>query len=259
MTFGQAIILGIVEGITEFLPISSTAHLDIAAYFLGISSTTFFKTFQIGIQLGAILAVVVLYYRLLSRNIEVWKKILIAFVPTAAIGFVLYKIIKDVLLGNFMIALTALFVGGILLIVFELFHKEKQGAESSEQEIVSMSYGRAFLIGLAQALAVIPGVSRAAATIVTGLGLGMRRQAIVEFSFLLAIPTMAAATGYDIYKNASLFSSDQFGVLAIGFIAAFISALLAIKFLLYFVKTKNFIWFGVYRIVIAVILFFIFT
>lgn len=246
MNYLHAIILGIVEGFTEFLPISSTAHLVLASRILGILETDFVKTFIIVIQLGAILAVVVLYFNRLFKNIEMLKRVVVAFLPTAAIGFILYKIIKGLLLENFWIILASLFVGGVALIAFEKLHRPQDRA------VDMLSYKQAFFVGCAQSLAVIPGVSRAAATIVGGMLLGVPRTLIVEFSFLLAVPTMAAAAGYDLLKSAHGFGSGEFGMLAVGFITSFVFAWLGIKFLLNYIGSHSFSGFGVYRIVISI-------
>jgi undecaprenyl-diphosphatase len=250
MNYFHALIFGIVEGISEFLPISSTGHLILTAKLLGLDHTQFLKTFEISIQLGAILSVVVLYWRQILVNFEIMKRVAAAFIPTAIIGFILYKFIKKFLLGNESVVLWSLFLGGIFLIVFEFFHKEK---EEAHEELETISFRKAILIGLAQSLAVIPGVSRSAATICGGLALGLKRKTIVEFSFLLAIPTMLAATALDLAKNASSFSMDQFSVLGIGFLVSFIVAWLSVKFLLHFIKRHNFIYFGVYRILLALL------
>jgi undecaprenyl-diphosphatase len=243
----QALFLGVIEGITEFLPISSTGHLILATEALGIPHTDFQKSFEIIIQFGAILAVVALYWKDFL-NIEILKKVAIAFLPTAVIGFTLYSFIKSVLLGNPLIVVWALLLGGVALIAFELIHREREGATGNVRD---MSYTQAALVGLAQAVAIVPGVSRSAATILGGLLLGIKRVAIVEFSFLLAVPTMLAATGLDLVESASAFSTDQFGLLAVGFISSFVVAMLAIKFLLAYVRTHTFIPFGVYRILLA--------
>ena len=248
MNIGHALIFGIVEGITEFLPVSSTGHLILTARVMGLLHTNFLASFEIAIQLGAILAVVILYWKKLSQDAEVIKRVAAAFIPTAIIGLVFYKIIKKVLLGSSNVVLWSLLVGGIIIIIFELLHKEKQDAVG---EIKDLSFKQVVFIGVFQSFAMIPGVSRSAATIIGGLSLGIKRRTIVEFSFLLAVPTMAAATALDLIKNASTFSLSQFGFLFIGFIASFIVALFAIKFLLYFVRNHNFIAFGIYRILIA--------
>lgn len=252
MSLLESILLGVVEGVTEFLPISSTGHLILVTELLGIPHTEFQKSFEIIIQLGAILAVVCLYWRALLRP-EIIKKLLVAFIPTAVIGFTLYSFIKSYLIGNPVVVVWALFLGGIALIVFELLHKEK---ESAVAEVGQMTYFQAAAVGLAQTLAVVPGVSRSAATILGGLALGLKRTTIVEFSFLLAVPTMAAAVGLDLVRSAGAFSTDQVGLLAAGFVSSFVVALLAIKFLLAVVKTHSFIGFGIYRIGIVVLFWF---
>lgn len=253
MTALTAALLGVVEGISEFLPISSTGHLILASHLLGLTQTDFQKSFEIIIQLGAIAAVIVLYWRSFC-NFEILKRIIVAFIPTGIIGLALYKLIKTYLLGNEAVVLWALGLGGVVLVVFELLHKEKTTAT---QEITTISYKQSALIGLFQALAIVPGVSRSAATIVGGLMMGLKRTTIVEFSFLLAVPTMLAATGLDLYKNASSFSGSDTLSLAIGFITAFVVALGAITFLLRFVRTHTFIPFGIYRIIAALAFWFI--
>jgi len=254
MNMLQVLIFGIVEGITEFLPISSTGHLILTAKLLGVTQSEFIKSFQIAIQLGAILSVVVIYWGRLTSGSKIWKRLLVAFMPTALIGFLLYKIIKKYLLGNNQVVLWSLFIGGIFLIIFELFYRRK---EEGVEEIPDISYRQAFTIGLFQSVAVIPGVSRAAATIIGGLAAGLKRKTIVEFSFLLAVPTMLAATVWDLFKSAQLFKSEQFIFLGAGFVVSFAVAIIAIKFLLVFIKRHNFISFGVYRIIIALVFWFI--
>lgn len=238
------------EGITEFLPISSTGHLILTSRLLNIPQSDFLSSFQIAIQLGAILAVVLLYARSLILEWEILKRVMAAFIPTAVIGLTFYKVIKQYLMGSELVVAWALLIGGIILIIFEFFYKEK---ETSLGEISALSYKQAVLIGVFQSFAMVPGVSRSAATIIGGLSLGLKRKTIVEFSFLLAVPTMVAATGLDIIKSAAEFSADQIGLLAVGFVAAFLVAVVSIKFLLYFIKNHNFVVFGIYRIVIALL------
>lgn len=246
----HAFILGVVEGITEFLPISSTGHLILAGKLLNIDQTEFIKSFDIAIQLGAILAVVVLYWRSLFINKKIMLRVASAFIPTAIAGFLLYKVVKKVFLGSTEIVAWSLLIGGILIILFEILHKEKQ---DSIKELEELPLGKAALIGLFQAIAMVPGVSRSAATILGGLFLGVTRKTIVEFSFLLAVPTMLAATALDLMKNAGSFSSGQFSFLAVGFVTSFVVAILSIKFLLHFIRNHNFISFGIYRIVVGLV------
>jgi undecaprenyl-diphosphatase len=250
MSIFHSIILGIVEGLTEFLPVSSTGHLILVGKFLGLPNANFEKSFEIIIQLGAILSVVVLYWRVFLRDFESLKKIAVAFLPTTVIGLTLYKIIKQ-MMGSEWVVVWALFIGGIILIVFERFYKKKTKTELIEN-ISQISYKNAFFIGLFQSIAVIPGVSRSGATIVGGLLLGVKRETIVEFSFLLAVPTMCAATGLDLLKNWHSFSVDQFGILSVGFITSFVVALACIKLFLGFVRKYDFTAFGIYRIVVAI-------
>jgi len=249
MNIFQSVVLGIIEGVTEFLPISSTGHLILTAHLLKLVQTNFLKSFEVAIQLGAILSIVFLYWKTLLLNKEVIKRIIIAFIPTAVIGILFYKIFKEVLLEK-SIVLWALFLGGIFIIVFERLYKEKN---NSVEEIQNMSFSQAFLIGVFQSIAIIPGVSRAAATIIGGLILGLRRKAIVEFSFLLAVPTMLAATVFDLAKNINDFSFQQLDFLAVGFITSFFVALISVKFLLRFIKKHSFVSFGIYRIILALL------
>jgi undecaprenyl-diphosphatase len=267
MTILTTIILGIVEGLTEFLPISSTGHLILASNILGLNQNDFLKSFEIIIQLGAILAVIVLYYKDLFV-IENIKKLIVGFIPTGLIGFLIYKIVKTYFFGNQNIILWSIFLGGIILIFFEIWYKSQENKQANsidklidinankantDEQIKSITYKKALIIGLFQSIAIIPGVSRSAATIIGGLSLGLSRELIVKFSFLLAVPTMIVASGYDILKNASAFSLDQFGTLTLGFVVSFVVAIFAIKFLLKFISKHSFIGFGVYRIVLAVV------
>jgi len=248
MDFLTAVILGIVEGITEFLPISSTGHLILAAKLLGCPSTEFLKTFEVAIQLGAIAAVIVLYGKSLMLNVEILKRVAAAFFPTAVVGLLLYKLIKHILLGNVQVVVWSMFLGGIFLIIFDLLHRE---GDDSIKEITEIPYSKAVLIGIFQSLAMVPGVSRAAATIIGGLILGIQRKTIVEFSFLLAVPTMLAATALDLLRSSPHFSSPEWSALGIGFLSAFAVAIMSIKFLLHFIRNHNFVIFGIYRIAAA--------
>jgi len=252
MDFLHAIILGIVEGVTEFLPVSSTGHMILVSKILQIPDTEFLKTFEITIQLGAILAVVVLYWRKLLLDWEMMKRIMVALLPALGVGFLFYSFIRT-LLGSEMTVVVALFIGGIIIILFELLRKKK---EDVLEDLSVLTYKKAFFFFFFQALSVIPGVSRSGATILGGMFLGMKRKAIVEFSFLLAVPTMVAATTLDMIKNAALFEGGNTLFFLTGFSVSFLVAIFAIKFLLRFVETHTFILFGVYRIIVALLFFF---
>lgn len=253
MSLLHALILGIVEGITEFLPISSTAHLILASHGLRIAESEFVKSFEIIIQLGAILSVVVLYWSKFW-NWDVLKKLVVAVIPTGVIGLTVYKAIKGYLLGNITVVLLALVIGGIALIIFERWRE----TEETEVDFGEITYRRAFLIGLFQAIAVIPGVSRSAATIVGGSLIGVSKRTIVEFSFMLAVPTMLAASGLELVKNREALAGN-YATLAVGFVVSFITAIIAIKSFLGYIKKRDFSAFGWYRIVLALVYFLVFV
>lgn len=250
MNLINVIILSVIEGVTEFLPISSTGHLILASKLLGLAGTEFLKTFEIVIQLGAILAVVVLYWRKFFIDLEIYKKLLLAFLPTIIVGFTLYPLIKEYLLGNALIVVITLFLGGIFMIFFEKHLKPHETKE--------LSYKNYLVIGVFQAVSVIPGVSRAMATIVGGMYSGLNREKATEFSFLLAIPTMVAATALDLYKSRDLITYNGISTLATGVFLSFIFALFAVKFLLNYIKHHDFKAFGIYRIVLAIVFYFLF-
>lgn len=247
MTFLHAIILGIIEGITEFLPISSTAHLSLANHALGIEETEFVKSFDIIIQLGAILSVVVLYWKKFW-SVDVLAKLAVAFIPTGIIGLTVYKAVKGYLLGNVPVMVAALVAGGVILILFD----RRPVPVGDEIDFSEITYTRALLVGLFQAVAMIPGTSRSAATIIGGSLIGISRRTIVEFSFMLAVPTMLAASLYDLYKSHDAIATD-IPALAIGFVVSFVMAILAIKSFLAVIKKRSFAAFGVYRIVLGLV------
>jgi len=254
MNLLHSAILGVVEGVTEFLPISSTGHLILASNLLRIEQTEFLKTFEIAIQSGAILAVIFLYRRTLLSRLDLAKKILVAFIPTAVIGFFLYKFIKQYLIGNSDVVLISLFVGGILLIGVELLFKRKP--QTSPKSLTFLTYEKSFVIGLFQSIAVIPGVSRSASTIIGGMLLGIDRKTATEFSFLLAVPTMLAATALDLKETNLLnLTTYQLTTLSVGFVVSFFVAMAAIKWLVKYVETNTFIPFGIYRILISLLYF----
>lgn len=252
MDFLYAVILGVVEGLTEFLPVSSTGHLILASSLLGFEPTDdFIQSFEIAIQLGAILAVVAIYGRRIATDRKVWTRVVVAFLPSAAVGFVLYNLVKKILLGNVQVVLWSLLVGGVCLVAFEWCHKGRK--DEVRTPVGDISHKQAFGIGMFQCLAIVPGVSRSASTILGGLLLGLPRRTVVEFSFLLAIPTMFAATGLDLVKSHASFSADDFAFLAVGGLTAFVTAFASVKFLLRYVERHTFIAFGVYRILAALL------
>jgi len=264
MNIIQATIFGIVEGITEFLPISSTAHLDITRLLLGIPATDFVKSFEITIQLGAILAVVFLYHKKIfnfSRTkygIPVfWKNIIIAFIPTGIIGFILYKLIKDYLLGNTMLIAITLILGGIFIILFERKYQNKI-KENQKQDVEALSTKELLVMGTVQALAVVPGVSRSLSVIISGRMMGLSKSLVAEFSFLLAIPTMLSATIYDLYKSGFDFSRDDWTALFIGFMVSFVIAFFVIKWLINYIQNNSFEIFGWYRVILGLLILLIF-
>jgi len=251
MNLVQTLILSIVEGITEFLPISSTGHLVLAAKLMGIVQTEFVKSFEIAIQLGAILAVVWLYRRTLVKDWETWKRMLAGFLPTGILGLIFYRVIKNFLLGNEAVTLWALFIGGLVLIGFEKLQSLRATERSVAISMGKLSLKKVFGIGLFQAVSMIPGISRAGAAIIGGMAAGLSRTAAVEFSFLLAIPTMAAATGLDLIKSGFRFSGGEFGLMGIGFAGSFIVAAVTVKWLTEFVKRRTLAVFGWYRIALV--------
>lgn len=241
-------ILAVVEGITEFLPISSTGHLVLTSEVLGISQSEFVKSFEIVIQLGAIMAVVWLYFKRLVTDKETLIKTLVAFLPTGILGLVAYPYIKEHLLGNSLVTVVALVIGGLVMIGIEKF-KTFDG----KKNISDLSLMKCVGIGLVQSVSMIPGVSRAMATILGGMGMGLSRPQATEFSFFLAIPTMAAATGLDLIKSGSNFSGNEWGTLIVGFAIAFVTAVGAVKWLLHYLAKHDFTNFGIYRVGIGII------
>lgn len=262
MDLYHAVIFGIVEGVTEFLPISSTGHLILVSKLLKIEQTEFVKTFEIAIQSGAIVAVLLLYGKSLVTNFNLLKKVFVAFIPTAIVGLAFYKIIKLYFIGNLYITLSSLFIGGIVLIWFELYLRKRikqPSRNSAHVEYNNLSYANAFIIGLVQSISVIPGVSRAGATIIGGLFMGLSRTQSVEFSFLLAIPTLLAATAFDLVKNANILTASHFQTLFIGFMTSLVIAILVIKWFLSYIKRSTFISFGIYRIAVSVLFYLFIT
>ena len=251
MTYAQAVIIAIVEGITEFLPISSTGHMIITETILGINIDDFTKAFTVNIQFGAILSVIVLYWKRFLQTWTFYKKLFVAFLPAAIIGFAAGDFI-DGLLGNVLVVAITMLLGGILLLfVDKWFNKTKQ-----DQEI---SYSTAFKIGFWQCIAMIPGVSRSAASIIGGMQQKLTRTNAAEFSFFLAVPTMAAASAYKLLKDYKHINSDNIGILAIGNLIAFIVAMIAIKSFITFLQKHGFRLFGWYRIIVGAIILLLFA
>ena len=251
MTLIEAIILGIIEGITEFLPISSTGHMIIASSFMGIAEDDFTKTFTVSIQFGAILSVIILYWKRFFQSMDFYYKLFVAFLPAAVFGKLLNDFI-DSLLGNVAVVAYMLLAGGVFLIFMDHFIKEK--TDDSDDNI---SYGTALKIGMFQVLAMVPGVSRSAATIIGGMIQGLSRKTAAEFSFFLAVPTMFAATVYKLYKfydTGIEVQSDQITLLIVGNLIAFFVAILAIKSFIGVITKYGLKAYGYYRVVLGVIL-----
>jgi undecaprenyl-diphosphatase len=248
----QAIILAIIEGITEFLPVSSTGHMIIASSFFGIEHDEFTKLFTIVIQLGAILSVIVLYFKRFFQTMDFYFKILVAFIPAVVFGLLFSKKI-DTLLESPLTVAISLLIGGIILLKVDDWFTNTEEIQTTNE----ISYSQAFKIGLFQCLAMVPGVSRSGASIVGGMSQKLSRTTAAEFSFFLAVPTMLGATAkkcYDYYKNGFVLSPDQVNFLIIGNVIAFIVALLAIKSFIGYLTKHGFKMFGYYRIVAGIVL-----
>lgn len=248
MTVFQGIILAIIEGLTEFLPVSSTGHMIIGSSLMGIQSDEFVKLFTVAIQLGAILSVIALYFKHFFQTFGFYFKLLVAFLPAVFFGLLLSDKIDQLMESALGVAI-ALLLGGIILLFVDKWFND--GEIDNPDDI---SYGTAFKIGLFQCLSMIPGTSRSAATIVGGMSQRLSRKAAAEFSFFLAVPTMFGATAkklYDFYKDGFVISSDQINLLIIGNVMAFIIAMLAIRYFITFLQTKGFKIFGWYRIIVG--------
>ncbi len=274
---GKAIILGVVEGVTEFLPISSTGHLIVAGDLLRFNGPAA-QTFEIFIQLGAILSVVWLYKKKifpprdkLPRSVpagtsaepdfsagwvQFWMKVFVSFLPAAVVGLAAHTYIKAHLFTPSIVALS-LIGGGIVILGVEAFLRRKATSTPAENAVQRVTYPQAMWIGVAQVLALIPGVSRSGSTIIGGMLTKLDRKTATEYSFFLAIPTMLAATGYDLLKSAGSISSSDVPVFAVGFIVAFFSALVAVKTFIRFIGTHSFRGFAWYRIAFGVLILFL--
>jgi undecaprenyl-diphosphatase len=247
MDYIQAVVLAIIEGITEFLPISSTGHMIIASSFFGIAHDDFTKLFTVVIQLGAILSVVVLYFKRFFQTLDFYFKLLVAFVPAVVFGLLFGKKI-DALLENPVTVAVSLVLGGIILLKVDDWFTDKEETQETEK----ISYTTAFKIGLFQCLAMIPGVSRSGASIIGGMSQKLSRTTAAEFSFFLAVPTMLGATikkCYDYYNDGFVLSNEQINLLIIGNLVGFIVAMLAIKSFIGYLSKHGFKMFGYYRII----------
>ncbi len=250
MDIFQSIILGIIEGFTEFLPISSTGHMIVASQFLGLSQDANTKAFEVIIQLAAILAVVAVYKEKFSlKKIELWKRIMVAYFPLVIVGFIFRHQIKE--LFSVQIVAIMFIIGGIIFLIVEKFYKEK---EHFVTKVEAVTYKQSLWIGIAQVFALIPGTSRAGATIIGGLLVGLNRKISAEFSFLLAFPVMLTVSGYDLLKHYHEFSSENILTLGVGFVVSFIVAFITIKLFLSFLERFTFVGFGVYRIIFGIVL-----
>jgi undecaprenyl-diphosphatase len=249
MNYFEAIILAIIEGLTEYLPVSSTGHMIIASSMMGIASDEFVKMFTIAIQFGAILSVVVLYWKRFFQSIDFYLKLFVAFLPAAVIGFLLNDYI-DALLENVIVVAFSLMIGGVVLLFVDKWFKYQ------ENDPDEMTYGKALAVGFFQVIAMVPGVSRSAATIIGGLTQNLTRTAAAEFSFFLAVPTMFAATAYKMLKFQKEvgFTLENIPVLLVGNAIAFVVAMVAIKSFITFLTKHGFEMFGWYRIALGAII-----
>ena len=260
MTWLEAIIIAVVEGLTEFLPVSSTGHMILTQALLGVPSDEFVKFFTVNIQFGAILSVLVLYWKRFFKSIDFYFKLFVAFLPAAVLGFLLGDWIDSLLESPLVVAISLLLGGLVLLRVDAWFPStiltDEQVLSDPERHDDDrlITYPKALIIGVFQCIALIPGVSRSAATIIGGLTQGITRKNAAEFSFFLAVPTMAAASGYKLLKQAEHFDTNTLGLLACGNLVAFVVALLAIKFFIGFLTKHGFKIFGWYRIVAGLII-----
>lgn len=257
MNYIEAIILAIIEGVTEYLPISSTGHMIIASSFMKIASDDFTKLFTIVIQLGAILSVVVLYWKRFFQSLDFYYKLLVAFIPAVVLGLLLNDVIDELLESPVVVAITLILGGFILIKVDDWFKANEVYDEANPEAHTKISYATALKIGFFQCLAMIPGTSRSGASIVGGMTQKLNRKTAAEFSFFLAVPTMFGATAkklYDYYKAGFELSSDQINYLIIGNVLAFLVALIAIKSFIDYLSKKGFKLFGYYRIVLGIAL-----
>lgn len=251
MTILHSLLFGLIEGLTEFLPISSTFHLIALGNILGLAETPFLKMFEVFIQSGAILALLLMYARTLLLNRNLSLKVITSFIPTALIGFLLYKVIKDVFFSSHWLML-AVFVGvGILFLLIERL--VVRGRLILHKSLSHISWKEALWIGLAQATAVIPGISRSGSVLLTMMSLGYKRDEAAKYTFLLSVPTILAASLFDLYRNRLIVMhiSQDFIALAIGFLCAFVVAHLVLQWLLKYLANHTLVIFAWYRFIVA--------
>lgn len=259
MNIVHAVLLGVVEGVTEFLPVSSTFHLILTSQILGLAQSDFVKLFEVFIQSGAILSVLFIYAKTLLTDRDLLTKVVVAFIPTGIVGLALYKVIKNVFFHSTDLMLGVFLAVGIMFVFYEQKLKEKKRPLS--KTIDTLTVKEAIVIGLVQSLAIIPGVSRAGAVILGMMMMRYRRDEAARFSFMLAIPTILAASAYDLFKMRDLVISNTQNalLLGVGFLSAFITSYFVVKWLLNFLKTNTLTNFGFYRIILAIIILLFFT
>jgi len=244
MTLFDAIILGIVEGITEYLPVSSTAHLVLTAQLLGLKQDAFMKAYEIIVQIAPIFSVMLIYKERLIQSYSLWYKLIVSFIPTGIVGLLFHEQIEAMFSTNSTVAL--MIVTGVVFLLIEYFYKEKS---HHVDDLNRVSYQQAFFIGVFQILSLVPGISRSGVTILGAMLLGLKREAAMSFSFLLAIPTMGAASGYMMLKEYETILSGSAALLFVGFIISFIVGYIAVKSFLAIVARYNFTPFGIYLVV----------
>lgn len=248
-------IVSIVEGITEFLPVSSTAHLIIASKLLSIDLTSpIIKFFMLAIQFGALIAGAILFTKKILLDKKLLKNITISFIPSAILGFILYKTFKHLLEGNFILISLMLFIGGVLFIWFEKYFMKQKF--SQKDELTNLD---AFVVGIAQAVAIIPGVSRSGATIIAGILRGVKKETIIEYTFLLALPTVFSAVAYDTYKSKDLILNTQFTTVLLGSFVAFITSFITLVIIRKYLSKISLTYFGIYRILLSLFVLYLFV
>jgi len=246
----QGIIIGIIEGFTEFLPISSTGHMIVASQFLGVKQDSVSKAYEVIIQFAAILAVMLIYKEKITlKKIDLWIKLFVAFLPLAIVGFIFKEQIKA--LFNVQTVAWMFIIGGVVFLIVEYFYKPK---EHTVKEVEEVTYTQAWWVGFSQIFSLVPGTSRAGATIIGGMLSRLDRKTASDFSFLLAIPVMGAVSAYDLLKHYKEFVDANWVAFGIGFVVAFVVAYITVKLFLVFIQKFTFIPFGIYRIVFGVFL-----